>query len=67
MQELSLRDSFFNITSLSTLGVDPLLKYLATDRSQEIDTVSWREGVCTCLPQWEELGCAQPPSRRGGG
>jgi hypothetical protein len=46
-QELSLRDAFFNITSLSTLGVDPIIKYLSTDRSQEIDTVRVRpRGVC---------------------
>ena len=39
LQELSLRDAFFNITPLTTLGVDPIIKYLATDRSQEVDTV----------------------------
>jgi hypothetical protein len=39
LQELSLRDAFFNIAPLTTLGVDPIIKYLATDRSQEVDTV----------------------------
>jgi len=35
---LSLRDAFFNPTPLSELGIDPILKYLASVRGQEIDT-----------------------------
>ncbi len=47
LQELSLRDAFFNITALTTLGVDPIIKYLATDRSQEVDTVRATIRSCT--------------------
>ncbi|MCE9629525.1 MAG: carboxypeptidase regulatory-like domain-containing protein [Planctomycetia bacterium] len=35
---LSLRDAFFNPTPLSEVGIDPILKYLASVRGQEIDT-----------------------------
>lgn len=36
---LSLKNAFFNSPVLSTTGIDPVLKYLATDRAQEIDPV----------------------------
>jgi hypothetical protein len=36
--DLALRDAFFNPTPVSEVGIDPLLKYLASDRAQEIDT-----------------------------
>lgn len=35
---LPLRDAFFNAPVVSETGIDPILKYLATDRAQEIDT-----------------------------
>lgn len=35
---LSLRDAFFNPAPLSQVGIDPILKYLASSRGQEIDT-----------------------------
>lgn len=35
---LSLRDAFFGSQVLQTTGIDPVLKYLVTDRAQEIDT-----------------------------
>jgi len=35
---LALRDAFFNSTVVSQTGIDPILKYLASDRAQEIDT-----------------------------
>lgn len=35
---LSLRDAFFNPTPLSEVGIEPILKYLASTRGQEIDT-----------------------------
>lgn len=35
---LSLRDAFFNPTPLTEVGVEPILKYLASTRGQEIDT-----------------------------
>ena len=38
-QLLSLRDAFFNPRVLNSTGIEPLLKYLVTDRSQEIDTI----------------------------
>jgi peroxidase len=37
-EPLSLRDAFFNAPVLSETGIDPILKYLASDNSQEIDT-----------------------------
>lgn len=37
-EAMSLRDAFFNPTPLSEVGIDPILKYLASDRAQEIDT-----------------------------
>ena len=36
--ELRLKDAFFDPRSVSEVGIDPLLKYLASDRAQEIDT-----------------------------
>ena len=33
-----LKDAFFDPRSVSQVGIDPLLKYLASDRAQEIDT-----------------------------
>jgi peroxidase len=36
--ELSLRDAFFNPSVLTETGIDPILKYLASDRAQELDT-----------------------------
>ena len=36
--ELRLKDSFFDPTSVTEVGIEPLLKYLASDRAQEIDT-----------------------------
>jgi hypothetical protein len=35
--EMSLRDAFFNSGVLRTTGLEPVLKYLASDRGQEID------------------------------
>ena len=35
---LGLRDAFFNAPVVSQTGIDPILKYLASDRAQEIDT-----------------------------
>jgi hypothetical protein len=35
--EMSLRDAFFNSAVLRTTGLEPVLKYLASDRGQEID------------------------------
>ncbi|MEI6239390.1 MAG: peroxidase family protein [Planctomycetia bacterium] len=35
---LALRDAFFNAPVVSQTGIDPILKYLASDRAQEIDT-----------------------------
>lgn len=37
-EPLSLRDAFFNAPVLSATGIDPILKYLASDNAQEIDT-----------------------------
>jgi len=34
---MSLRDAFFNSGVLRTTGIEPVLKYLASDRGQEID------------------------------
>ncbi len=36
--EVALRDAFFNTSLVEELGIDPVLKYLASDHSQEIDT-----------------------------
>jgi len=36
---LALRDAFFNTTPVAELGIDPVLKYLASDRAQELDTI----------------------------
>ena len=35
---LALRDAFFDSPVVVTTGIDPILKYLASDRAQEIDT-----------------------------
>ena len=35
---IDLRESFFNSPVLIDTGIEPMLKYLASDRSQEIDT-----------------------------
>jgi len=35
---LALRDAFFNPTPLSEVGIDGIVKYLASSRAQEIDT-----------------------------
>lgn len=35
---VELRDAFFNPGVIEQTGIDPLLKYLASDRSEEIDT-----------------------------
>jgi hypothetical protein len=35
---MQLRDAFFDPRPVSEVGIDPLLKYLASDRAQEIDT-----------------------------
>lgn len=37
-EAMPLRDAFFNPTVVGQTGIDPILKYLATDNSQEIDT-----------------------------
>jgi len=34
----ALRDDFFNPQLVSQTGIDPILKYLASDRAQELDT-----------------------------
>ncbi len=36
---MELRDSFFNPVVLSDTGIDPVLKYLASDNAQEIDPI----------------------------
>jgi hypothetical protein len=36
--ELDLKDAFFNPGVLGETGIDPILKYLASDRAQEVDT-----------------------------
>ena len=36
---MSLREAFFNSPVLETTGIDPVLKYLATDRAQEVDPI----------------------------
>lgn len=35
--EMRLKDAFFDPRPVSEVGIDPLLKYLASDRAQEID------------------------------
>jgi peroxidase len=35
---MQLREAFFDPRPVSEVGIDPLLKYLASDRAQEIDT-----------------------------
>src|SRR5262249_38089242 len=35
---LELKDAFFNPTVVEQTGIDPILKYLASDRAQEVDT-----------------------------
>jgi peroxidase len=37
-EELPLKDAFFNPAVVSETGIDPILKYLASDKSEEIDT-----------------------------
>ena len=37
-EPLGLRDAFFNAAVVAETGIDPILKYLASDRAQEIDT-----------------------------
>ena len=37
-EPLALREAFFNTPVLHETGIDPVLKYLASDRAQEIDT-----------------------------
>lgn len=36
--EVALRDAFFNTDLIKETGIDPILKYLASDRAEEIDT-----------------------------
>jgi hypothetical protein len=36
-EELALRDAFFSVGAFTDAGLEPILKYLASDRSQEID------------------------------
>ena len=36
--DMALRDAFFNPVPVSEVGIEPLLKYLASDRAQELDT-----------------------------
>ena len=36
---LALRDAFFNAPVVSETGIEPILKYLASSRAQEIDTM----------------------------
>ena len=35
--EVALRDAFFNVDVFAEAGLEPILKYLASDRAQEID------------------------------
>lgn len=35
---ISLRDAFFNTSVVREVGIDPILKYLASDRANEVDT-----------------------------
>src|SRR5215475_12763065 len=37
-EELALDDAFFNPDPLKETGADPVLKYLATDNAQSVDT-----------------------------
>lgn len=37
--EVALRDAFFNVDVFAEAGLEPILKYLASDRAQEIDAV----------------------------
>jgi peroxidase len=38
-EAIALRDSFFNPSVVQETGIDPILKYLASDNAQEIDTI----------------------------
>ena len=38
-EAMLLRDAFFNSTVVTETDIDPLLKYLASDNAQEIDTI----------------------------
>jgi len=38
-EEVALRDAFFNTSLITETDIDPVLKYLASDHSQEIDTM----------------------------
>jgi hypothetical protein len=38
-EEIELRDAFFNPTVVQETDIDPILKYLASDNMQEIDTI----------------------------
>lgn len=38
-EELELADAFFNPDVVKETGIDPILKYLASDRAQEVDTM----------------------------
>jgi hypothetical protein len=37
-EELELRDAFFNAGIVKETGIDPILKYLASDNAEELDT-----------------------------
>jgi len=38
-EPIGLRDAFFNVAVVAETGIDPILKYLASDRAQELDAV----------------------------
>lgn len=35
---VSLKEAFFNVDIINEVGIDPILKYLASDRAEELDT-----------------------------
>ncbi len=37
-EPMLLRDAFFNPSVIKSVGIDPILKYLASDNAQEVDT-----------------------------
>ena len=67
-EALSLRDSFFNVAVVSATGIDPILKYLASDRAQEIDTKvvdDVRKQRALLLLARKDLGVEQVADRLG--
>ena len=48
-EALDLADAFFNPDPLKESGADPVLKYLATDNAQAVDTKESPACVISCL------------------